>query len=88
MKAHTLINKQTLEQTQQRIAGRMRVVPAMAVMVLLFAVAMAGDENPYDVLGVARDATEADIKSRFHKMALHFHPDRWVLLVTDVDDDH
>lgn len=56
----------------------------MAVMVLLFAVAMAGDENPYDVLGVARDATEADIKSRFHKMALHFHPDRWVLLVTDI----
>lgn len=48
----------------------------MAAVVALFAVAMAGDENPYDVLGVARDATEADIKTRFHKMALHFHPDR------------
>ena len=32
--------------------------------------------NPYDVLGVARDASDAEIKSAYRKLALKYHPDR------------
>jgi DnaJ-class molecular chaperone len=56
--------------------GTMRAVAFAVALGALLAVAKAGDENPYDVLGVPRDATTADLKRRFHKMALHFHPDR------------
>src|SRR5512145_1950452 len=30
----------------------------------------------YKILGVARNATEAEIKSAFRKLALQYHPDR------------
>jgi len=32
--------------------------------------------NPYDVLGISKTATEDEIKSSFRKLALQFHPDR------------
>ncbi|GHC71430.1 DnaJ C-terminal domain-containing protein [Limoniibacter endophyticus] len=32
--------------------------------------------NPYDVLGVAKNATEKDIKSAFRKLAKKYHPDQ------------
>ena len=32
--------------------------------------------NPYDVLGVGRQATEAEVKSAFRKLAKQYHPDR------------
>ena len=34
------------------------------------------NKNPYDVLGVARDASDADIKKAYHKLVMKYHPDK------------
>lgn len=36
---------------------------------------MASSKNYYDVLGVSKNATDAEIKSAFRKMAKQYHPD-------------
>ena len=36
---------------------------------------MASKRDYYEVLGVSKDATQADIKSAFRKKAKQFHPD-------------
>ncbi|KAG0593871.1 hypothetical protein M758_UG027000 [Ceratodon purpureus] len=36
----------------------------------------AGRRDPYDVLGLSRDATEQQIKSTYRKLALKYHPDK------------
>jgi len=39
---------------------------------------MAEKRDYYEVLGVAKDASQDDIKSAYRKAALKWHPDRWV----------
>ncbi|MDE6571406.1 MAG: molecular chaperone DnaJ [Alphaproteobacteria bacterium] len=34
------------------------------------------NKNPYDVLGVARDASDTDIKKAYHKLVMKYHPDK------------
>ena len=37
---------------------------------------MAEQRDYYDVLGVAKNATEAELKKAYRKMAMKCHPDR------------
>lgn len=34
------------------------------------------NKNPYEVLGVARDASDDEIKKAYHKLVMKYHPDR------------
>ena len=34
------------------------------------------DDNPYTILGVTKDATDAEIKRVYRKLARQYHPDR------------
>jgi len=37
---------------------------------------LMGDRNPYEVLGVSRNATDAEIKRVYRKLSRQYHPDR------------
>lgn len=48
----------------------------LAVFVLLISEFILAKRDYYDILVVARDATERQIKKAFHRLALKYHPDR------------
>ena len=48
----------------------------LGVLLLFFVAESYGDENYYDVFGIAKDATVKEIRKAFKKMALKMHPDK------------
>ncbi len=45
-----------------------------------------GDDSPHEILGVALNATWAEIKSAYRKLALECHPDRGAVHGIDVEE--
>lgn len=43
---------------------------------LFFVYAALGAPDPYSVLGVAKSASVKEIRARYRKLALEFHPDK------------
>ena len=34
------------------------------------------NKNPYEVLGVEKSSSDADIKKAYHKLVMKYHPDK------------
>lgn len=43
--------------------------------------------DPYEILGIAKGLTEKEIKSRFKKLSLQFHPDKVKLAINQTAED-
>ena len=37
-------------------------------------------EDPWQVLGLARQSSKEEVKRAYRQLALKFHPDKWVLI--------
>lgn len=48
-----------------------------AVLALMFAGQVAGEDDFYALLGVPRGASASEIKKSYHKLSLKWHPDKW-----------
>ena len=55
-------------------------IPILGIICTLAAAASTPSKvpslNPYKVLGVSKDATDAEIKKRYRKLCLKYHPDK------------
>jgi DnaJ-class molecular chaperone len=47
----------------------------VVVMIFLFVLSVSADEDYYTVLGVSQNATDAQIKAAYRKLAKQHHPD-------------
>jgi DnaJ-class molecular chaperone len=56
----------------------MRLVPLLAVFLLCLCSGVNGATGLklYDLLGVAKDATQREVRKAYRKLALQFHPDK------------
>ena len=52
------------------------IITLAVLLVLAGVVAVYGDEDYYQLLGVPRDASEHQIKKAFRRQAVKYHPDK------------
>ncbi len=57
----------------------MQLSTTLCILLVLFVYVSIADspKNYYDILGVKKDATKAEIKSAYRKLAVKYHPDKF-----------
>lgn len=54
----------------------MRLIPTLMLCLVVILGSVLAEKDFYGILGVARDATERQIKKAFRKLSLKYHPDK------------
>ena len=73
-------------ETIKRIANYMNINPYdfESIKSMLLANGTSNSENWYKILGLTKNATDADVKKAYRKMAVKYHPDKLIGVSEDI----